>query len=495
MTLTPLITAAEGFPALERLADSAREELVMSFRIFDPTTRLHSPDLLARGLATWADLLAEISRRGVRLRLMISDFDPVFTSDLHRQAWTSAKGFAETLQGDAQVICAPHGQAAGWVWRMVMRGRITRKLAELRELDPDELTPVQRAVLAGAVALRPVTIHQKFAVADRQSCVIGGLDINERRYDTPEHDRPSDETWHDVSMVVEDAEFAAVLHHHFGTCWNAALDCGTPCLTGEAVRFDTDTRPQGSADLRLVRTFSAPCSAPARLAPRATIIEHEKTILALIGEAQRHIYVETQFLRHRPVVEALVRAAGRHEHLQLVVVLPPFADRVLYEANDSWDARHGHALQSEAVGRLTRAFGDRLALISPGQPRPAPEDVPPLHGAGPVYVHSKVLLVDDRVGLVGSANLNGRSLRWDTEASILFRRPETVIALQRRLAEIWLGAHLEGHDPVQSRTWRRAALANAARPPEEREGFALPYPNASGKAFSRFLPVLPADMF
>ena len=45
MTLTSLITAAEGFPALERLAASAREELVMSFRIFEPKTRLRSPEL------------------------------------------------------------------------------------------------------------------------------------------------------------------------------------------------------------------------------------------------------------------------------------------------------------------------------------------------------------------------------------------------------------------------------------------------------------------
>ena len=94
MTLTSLITAAEGFPALERLAASAQEELVMSFRILDPQTRLRTPELKERGLETWADLLAMLSQRGVKIRMVLSDFDPIFASDLHRLAWRSASGLA-----------------------------------------------------------------------------------------------------------------------------------------------------------------------------------------------------------------------------------------------------------------------------------------------------------------------------------------------------------------------------------------------------------------
>lgn len=495
MSLTSLITAAEGFPALERLALSARDELALSFRIFDPKTRLRLPELTERGLETWADLLHLVAQRGIRLRLILSDFDPIFTSDLHRLAWASASGFADTLPGDVQVICAPHGQNAGWVWRMAMRGKVTGALKSLRAEDSVRLTPVQRAMISGPVRLRPVTIHQKFAVADNARCIIGGLDVNERRFDTPEHDRPTEETWHDVSMQVDDAGFSAALRLHFAETWNAAIDCGAPCLTGPAERMATEVRPQPTSDLRLVRTMSAPCSGFARLGPRAMVRDHEKALIAMIGEAERHIYIETQFLRHRPVVDALVRAADRHADLQLVIILPPAAERVLYNSDVGWDARHGHALQTEAATRLTKSYGGRLAMVSPAQPQRAREDGPALLDAGPVYVHSKVVLIDDRVGLVGSANLNGRSLRWDTEASVLFRKPVDVQALRLRLAEKWLGDALEGHDPVQARTWRQAALANAAKEPEDRIGFALPYPMNSGRSFSKFLPILPADMF
>ncbi|MCA0939136.1 phospholipase D-like domain-containing protein [Salipiger pacificus] len=495
MTLTSLITAAEGFPALERLCHASQHELVMSFRILDPRTKLRSPELREQGLENWADLLADVAGRGVTLRMIISDFDPVFTSSLHRGAWRSAMGFAERLSGDVQILCAPHGQNAGWLWRWAMRGKIARYIAELRREDATTLTPVQRTVLKGAVLLRPVTIHQKFAVADGKACVIGGLDINERRFDTPEHDRPADETWHDVSMQVDDTDFAAALRGHFDDCWNTALDYDTPCVTGEAERRVTGERLKTPEDLRLVRTFSAPCPGAARLSPRPSIIEHEKAVLGMIGEAQRHIYIETQFLRHRPVAEALAKAAERNPGLQLVLLMPSFPDRVLYEGNDGWDTRHGHALQTEAVTLVQRAFGDRAAIVSPGQQQDSPEEIPDLLGSGPIYVHSKVMLVDDRVGLVGSANLNGRSLRWDTEASVLFRKPDAVHDLQRRLAKAWLRDHLNGHDPVSARTWRQAALSNAAQPPEDREGFILPYPQAAGRKFSRALPILPADMF
>jgi phospholipase D1/2 len=35
-----------------------------------------------------------------------------------------------------------------------------------------------------------------------------------------------------------------------------------------------------------------------------------------------------------------------------------------------------------------------------------------------VYIHSKVMIVDDRVALIGSANINDRSLMGDRDSEI-----------------------------------------------------------------------------
>ena len=43
--------------------------------------------------------------------------------------------------------------------------------------------------------LYPATFHQKLAVADGTDAVIGGLDIDERRFDDPAHQREAQETY------------------------------------------------------------------------------------------------------------------------------------------------------------------------------------------------------------------------------------------------------------------------------------------------------------
>lgn len=494
MTLKPLITASEGYPALERLVHAAQSEILMSFRIFDPETRIRAPELRDAGLETWADLLANVTERGVVLRVLLADFDPLFTADLHRMAWRSARHIETHVNGDSSVLCAPHGQRAGPLWRLLMQGKIKSALDNLRQRDPAELTPVEQAILRGSTVLRPVTIHQKFAVADGKNSVIGGLDINERRYDTKAHDRPADETWHDVSMHVENEGFGRALRSHFADAWNAAIECGARALGREAAPIDAPPSDQPTTPA-LVRTISAPCQGLGRLSPENRVAEHESTLINAFSEAQDSIYIETQFLRHKPIADALVAAGERKADLSLIVIMPPFAERVLFNSDFSWDAKHAHALQVRALTRIREAFGDRVALIAPGRPVPSDGEGPALHEAEPIYVHSKVTVIDDAFGLVGSANLNGRSLRWDTEASVLFRDPDAVQKLRKQLARKWLWDDLDGKDIYRAATWREMALNNAGTPPAERTGFILPYPLDKVRRFSRTIPLLPDDMF
>lgn len=49
----------------------------------------------------------------------------------------------------------------------------------------------------------------------------------------------------------------------------------------------------------------------------------------------------------------------------------------------------------------------------------------PVTSAGrPIYVHSKIMIVDDRVLHVGSSNMNNRSLRLDTECDVVIDAAE-----------------------------------------------------------------------
>ncbi len=376
------------------------------------------------------------------------------------------------------------------MWR-----EVARRLGDLKREARARLTPLQARALSGRVELRPVTLHQKFTIADRTRAIIGGMDLDERRWDTPAHDRPAEETWHDVSVAV-DGPVVASAHAHFAECWNAARRSAAQEMRAATDDMEIPAPQTADMALRFVRTLSKPLARPARLGPAHEIMEHEATLIEAFESARHHVYLETQFLRHMPLARAMARAARANGNLQLVVVLPSEPERVIFGGHTGVDARYAQALQLRCLSLLRSSFGDRLAVVGPVQPRPAPPDTPkPVQGAGIVYVHAKVTLIDDTLGLVGSANLNGRSMRWDTEASVLFRDPDAVRDLRTRLAGIWLGPHAEDADTTRAHTWRQAALSNAARDPKDRQGFAMPYPFARNRRFSRHIPILPAEMF
>ncbi|MCA0919424.1 phospholipase D family protein [Pseudooceanicola nanhaiensis] len=509
--LAPLITASEMFPELERLALSAERELLLSFRIFDARTALRSAEALALDLVTWADLLDHVARKGVKIRLLLADFDPVFTADLHRGTWASARIFAARLPPEAEIIAAIHECRPAPLYEWIFLPKVKSNLRSLKRAPGHALTPLQHRALGGDWFIAPVTLHQKFAVADGARAIIGGIDVDERRWDGPDHDQRPRDTWHDVSMQVT-GEIVPQIRSHFATCWERARHNGGTVFSAEAGSMEEDALdiiPDPWIERRideaaagkphapsLLRTLSVGCPGPFRFSPETAVSEHVTAHLAAFERAERYIYVETQFFRHEPLARALAGAAARSPELELVLVLPTEPERVIFEGHYSVDARHGQALQLRCLRILRKAFGRRMTVVSPVQPRRAPEgEHLPVEGAGIVYVHSKVTLVDDHTGIVGSANLNGRSMLWDSEASVMFHDAEAIRTLRERLASNWLGAHGEGKPVDRVTTWREAALANAARQPDDRDGFAMPFPETRNRHFARYVPIVPAAMF
>lgn len=494
--LRPLVTAAEMFPTLEDMVLSAKSEILLSFRIFDARTTLRSDAARDLGLSTWADLIAHVAERGLSIRMLLADFDPVFTADLHRAAWASAGRFAArtATHPRTEIICALHDCAPAPLWQRIFALPVRARLKDLREQPHERLTSLQHRALQGEYDLRPVTLHQKFAVIDGQRAVIGGIDVDERRWDDDSHDQRPEDTWHDVSMEVS-GPVARDIRRHFANCWNRARGrCGTifsadaTPLEAGSPHFDTQTSP------RLLRTLSTHGSGPARFGPKTEARDHETAHLDAFARAERSIYIETQFFRHLPLARALAERAGDRPDLNLILVIPTEPERIIFGRDNGMTARHAQALQLRCLRVLRRAFRDRLAIVSPAQPRPAPDGTPmPVEGSGIIYLHSKVTLVDDKTGIVGSANLNGRSLLWDTEASLQFDDPATITGLRDRLAGKWLGDTAGPAD--RAATWTAAARTAAKTAPEDRDAMILPYPEGRNRRFARYVPILPAAMF
>jgi phosphatidylserine/phosphatidylglycerophosphate/cardiolipin synthase-like enzyme len=132
----------------------------------------------------------------------------------------------------------------------------------------------------------------------------------------------------------------------------------------------------------------------------------ERTIAAFyrkaFARASSLLYIEDQYFWSREVGEALAGALRRNPGLRVIVVVPRFPDR------DGVITGPAHRMgQHRTLTMVHEAGGDRVAVY----------DIENERGT-PIYVHAKVVVIDDEVALLGSDNLNRRSWTHDSELSI-----------------------------------------------------------------------------
>lgn len=507
------ITAAEAYPALERAFLSARREILAGFRVFDLKTALRSAEARAVG-RTWLELMIHTLRRGVEVRIVLADFDPVARPGLHRATWRTVRMFwaaAEMAGPGAKLTVVPsmHSAVAGiWprllFWPLVQSrlGRVARRLRQkidsqrmraLREmpgiaglLRAKDALPRPR--LLSVPPLYPATHHQKLAVFDGERLYIGGLDLDERFYDTPDHQLPAHETWHDVQLMLEGPVAADARAHllAFLDVIAGRADPGDPAPARDGVRFvRTLSRRRTRGGWRFI-------------SPEPVVHEIETAHWRAAAGAERLIYVETQYFRNRRLARRLAEEARKKPDLRMILILPAAPDDVAFEGSTALDARLGEFLQAKCLRILRRGFGRRLFVGGAAQPRRTrARGRAQLKGAPLIYIHAKVSIFDGQTAIVSSANLNGRSLRWDTEAGVVLTEPEVVAALQRRLMAHWLpkGAAEDFFDPLRAvPAWWALAARNARLSPDRRRGFLLPYDLKQAEDFGRAFPLVPDEM-
>lgn len=457
-----LVTAEQAWPAFERAVLAAKQEITASFRLFDFSTPLLSPEARKTG-DTWAELIADALRRGVHVRLVVSDFDPVMAAPLHlaaqntlAQASKIAQGLSPEQSTRLSVTAALHPARAGILPRLAFSPFVLRKLRKL----PRRLRP--SAAETGLPQLHPVSHHQKVAVIDREILYIGGLDQNRRRYDTLSHDQPAFKTWADVQLLLRGPEAEEAAGH---------LD---------SFLEDIAARRQPAAGRQIRRTLSVPRRAGFwALSPKTVLREIEEDHLTAFQKARHLIYLETQFLRSSVIARGLADAARRNPDLSLILILPGLPEDVAFDGNQELDARYGMALQAEALEKVSAAFGSRACIASPVQPRMAARDAPSVLAGSPlIYLHSKALITDRDFALVGSANLNGRSMRWDSEAALRITSRGRIRQLWQALAGHWWQEDLpdQALDPARAAAWWQDEIRrNQVRRPEARRGFLVPH--------------------
>jgi len=279
--------------------------------------------------------------------------------------------------------------------------------------------------------------HQKVVVIDDRLAFVGGLDVTSQRWDTREHRaddprradsaHPRYPPFHDV-MAVVDGEAAAALGTLCRARWRAATgETLAPSPRGPQAPFPQaplwpSTVAAAFTDLRVGISRTSPPWDGA-----AGVCEVERLTLAMIASARSLIYVENQYFTSRRIAAALAVRLAQPDCPEIVVVCPgtPLS---LMERSSMGVARARLVAQLAAIDQ-----SGRLRLYTPTV------------GGRDVKVHAKLMVVDDRVLRVGSANLNNRSQGLDSECDVTIEADTATI---RAIRHDLLAEHL-GASPAQ----------------------------------------------
>jgi phospholipase D1/2 len=414
-----LIDAEDYYAAVASACEKANDSIVIAGWAIDSRVRLHpgeGPDALPDELGPFLAALVR-RRRSLRVRVLAWDVAMVFGLE---------SGFFPVYSNDQD-------RHARFHW----------------ELDAEH-------------ALGAAT-HQKVCVVDDRVAFVTGMDFTGGRWDTRKHE-PKDPRrmhagepygpYHDAGLVL-DGEPAAALGELMRERWARATGRSVPLgrfragirslepgskLGGVIDRVGAMSHRAGASVGTLSRKASAqarhaarralrpwmpaaPPVAPATedrwpdgVAVQATnvsvslarteaqylwkpeIREVELLFLASIAAARRTIFIENQYFSSRTITEALEKRLAEPDGPEIVVIQPLHCAGWLEQATME-------VLRDTHLRRLRAADASgRLRVLHP------------VDAAGtPIYVHSKVMVIDDEILRIGSANVSNRSMALDTE--------------------------------------------------------------------------------
>jgi cardiolipin synthase A/B len=228
--------------------------------------------------------------------------------------------------------------------------------------------------------------HRKIVVADSRVALTGGMNIAEE-YLGPV---PVPDRWRDVSLVVE-GPAAFDLDALFRSDWAFATGGGTAEL-----------------DLSLARATSpAGGDTPVQVVASGPDVQGDplyESLISLLFAARKRIWVVTPyFVPDEILLRALELAARRGVDVRLLI---PYRSNHL--AADL--ARVGYLRQIDNAGGVVLRYRS-------------------------VMLHAKLILIDDGLAIVGSANMDMRSLFLNYEVALFLYSAERV-----READAWIRA-------------------------------------------------------
>ncbi len=517
--VSPLIDGVTIFTELEKSITGAKSSVLLAYWAINFSTKM-----VTDPSRSWGDMLIAAAGSGVKVRVLINDFDPGFQRLPHTNAWVQLGQLLymalvkAKLSSDAlQVVVSRHASEVSAV-AMTLSGvgidfydnlaagmnTIADPKARLNDYrySPglwDKITAdMNSGKLSPATAHKvypawPASHHQKLAIIDGRLALTGGANIVDSYIDSDKHDKKVDKDrmgpWHDAYVKIEGAEIIRDLVTNYVGLWNQGkagmdvfLTAQKAALKGKAPFYATVTPTVlNESDIAINATSkTTPPAVPAQIrrtvstgspsAPFFTNVRQDVLdgYLLAISLAEELIYIENQYFREEKIGKAIIDRHKKNADLRTIIVIPTRSEELVRKSGDRI-SKYGAALQYQIIDDMQQQIGSKVGFFAMERSDKVS-----------VYVHSKLLIVDDKLASIGSANVNPRSLFMDTELDFVWFDTKTVPALRLKLWKEILGnpsdiATWKTKDYVKK--WNDIATANKTARVSKLRGFVRPFVN------------------
>jgi phosphatidylserine/phosphatidylglycerophosphate/cardiolipin synthase-like enzyme len=345
---------------------------------------------------TWADLLFSKAAAGVKIRIIMSDFDPL----------------AIDLKSDLTTLNA-------LITKLDQKRRDNFKyIVSMHPAKGTIVDPRTHRLRLANVA----THHQKILIIRRGgfgTAFCGGLDIADERTPNSSH-KWVRAVWHDTHAKLE-GRIVRDLEREFVERWNREKGLSTASKLPDWQPYETlrlsehsDADRSGARNphkLQMLRTVSTGQSP--QLIKRDDIWQ---AYFGLIGCATNFLYFENQYFTEVRMADAIVKQTEAQKGLIVIFVIPLRTDDPENALTD-----HIRALQHD--------FFTQIFDTTSGIPRARLR----VFGMVGRWVHSKFILADDRALSLGSANANQRGFYLDSELNVVLDDADAARTFRHRL--------------------------------------------------------------
>jgi cardiolipin synthase len=291
----------------------------------------------------------------------------------------------------------------------------------------------------------PYCQHQKSWLIDTgqpsETAFVGGINLTFRAIGSPGHSNEGER--HDVYVEVTGPS-ATDVHHNFVQRWNEASERAAADGTwghegDDELKFpESASERRGGSVVQIQRNVHAGRYSDAHPSPGSQafdISSGERSILTqyhqAIDAARRSIYIENQAIPIPEVASSLEQALKRGVDVVILVPADPEAHVHAARKNPQRKALF------DGIAALGRYQNFMLAGIAGPNARGSRSNV---------YVHAKIMLVDDAWATIGSCNLHSNSLSGHSEMNASIWDPQVVRALRCALLAEHLGRDTAGID-------------------------------------------------